>query len=140
LIIQKSSLYAPESPDNGDREEKNPKALWSLAHLLALCDLNSTNQEHRTWGLGNLIELYLLALIIKNDDPELEVYKQRALEYADMLVDLAGRDAFLVYSTRRQILRYVEWFGTIAELGEPLVELASRIAERFPEEVEERWK
>ena len=80
LIIQKSSLYAPESRDNGDREEKNPEALWSLAHLLALCDLNSTNQEHRTWGLGNLIELYLLALIIKNDDPrELKVYKQRAL-------------------------------------------------------------
>lgn len=78
---------------------------------------------------------------MKNDDPrELEVYKQRALKYADMLVDLAGRDAFLVYPTRRQILRYVEWFGAIAELGQPLIDLANRIAEKFPEEVEERWK
>lgn len=67
LTIQKSSLFyssevlpnAPETPDEtiGDREEKNPEALWSLAHLLALYNLNSTNQEHRTWGLGNLIEL-----------------------------------------------------------------------------------
>ena len=78
---------------------------------------------------------------MKNDDPvKLEDFEKRALRYADALVDLAGRDAFMVYSTRRQILRYVEWFGEIADLGQPLINLANRIAEKFPEEVEERWK
>ena len=151
LIIQKSSRFhgkgaspagvAIPAETRGDRDEKNPQALWSLAHLLALYDLNSPNAENRIWGLGNLIELYLLALAMDNQDPaKLETFKQRALEYADTLVDLAGRDAFTIYSTRRQVLRYVEWFGMIANLGQPLIDLANRIAEKFPEEVEERWK
>lgn len=151
LIIERSSLFHGSDPPvsaagvpvetNGYRDERNPQALWSFAHLLALYEMNSSDKEVRTWGLGNLIELYLLALIMKNEAPEkLEEYSHRALQYAEMLVDLAGRDAFIVYSARRQILRYVEWFGSIANLGQPFIDLATRIAEKFPEEVEERWK
>ena len=151
VIIQQSSLFnskevlpgSAKTPDklNSDQEEKDPKALWSLAHLLALYDFNGQNQEHRIWGLGNLIELYLLALIMKIDGPlKPAEFERRALQYADMLVDLAGRDAFMVYSTRRQILRYVEWFGEIANLEKPIIDLANRIAEKFPKEVEDRWK
>jgi CHAT domain len=144
-IIQKCPLFDDDEDSlneaEGDREEKNAEALWSLAHLLSLYDLNSRNAKQRNGGIGNLIELYLLACIMKYGDPEkLEDFEKRALKYADMLVDLAGRDSFIVYSTRRQILRYVEWFGEIAALGQPIIILASRIAARFPEEVEEHWK
>ncbi len=126
---------------NSDQEEKDPEALWSLAHLLALYDLNGQNPKYRIWALGNLIELYLLAFIMKKFHPDrLAEYEKRALQYADMLVDLAGRDAFMVYSTRRQMLRYVEWFQAIAYLEQPVIDLANAIAEKFPEEVEDRWK
>lgn len=150
LILQKlrrsdggDGPYASDAPDRYgvDREEKNPEALWSLAHLLSLYDLNGRDRKKRHGALGNLIELYLLALTMKDEEyVERHDFVKRALDYANTLVDLAGRDAFIVYSTRRQILRYVEWFKEIADLGHPLNTLANRLAERFPEEVEEHWK
>jgi hypothetical protein len=74
------------------------------------------------------------------DRPEPEEAERRALQYTDALVDIAGRDSFEVYSTRRQILRYLEWFRVISDLGNPLIKLAERIFERFPEDAEDRWK
>lgn len=133
-----------ETPEvnNCDEDEKDPVALWTVAHNLSLHDLqNCGNQQERIWALGNLIELYLLALIMKTFDPmKLQAFEQHALRYAEMLVELAGRDSFTVYSTRRQMLRYVEWFQEIADLDEPVIRLASRIAAKFPEEVEEIWR
>lgn len=151
LVIQQSSLFhssealsnadAISDQTNGDREEREPAAVWSLTHLLALYDLNSPEQEHRIRGLANLIELYLLALTMPNNDPKkVAGFTNLARQHADTLIALAGRDAFIVYSTRRQILRYVEWFGAIADLGQPLINLANQLAEKFPEEVEEHWK
>lgn len=152
LTLQKSGLFQKSAslPDEAEqldetgkeRAEKNPEALWSLAHLLSLYDLNSRKRDLRIWAHGNLIELYLLSLAMKADNnrPKPEEAEYRALQYADALVDIAGRNSFEVYSTRRQILRYIEWFGMISELGLPAMRLAERIFRRFPEEVEERWK
>jgi hypothetical protein len=125
-----------------DEDEKDPQALWSVAHNLSLHDLHDCgNGQERIWALGNLIELYLLAHIMKNfDRAKLQTFEQHALRYAEMLVELAGRDSFTVYSTRRQMLRYVEWFREIADLKAPVVRLASRIVAKFPAEVEEIWR
>jgi len=115
--------------------------LWLLAHLLSLYDLNSKKRELRVWAHGNLIELYLLSLAMKpdNDRPPVPEAERRALQYTDALVDFAGRDSFEVYSTRRQVLRYIEWFNEISNLGAATV-LAEKIFQRFPEEAEEKWK
>jgi CHAT domain-containing protein/tetratricopeptide repeat protein len=157
VIIELSSLVAdnPLEPDDAkplepaetpepndcDDDKQNPEELWSMAHLLSLYDLSSCVEKKRIWALGNLIELYLVALIMNNNESgRWESFKKHALRYADMLVELAGRDSFSVYSTRRQILRYIEWFGDIANLDEPVIEMATSLADRFTEEAEERWK
>jgi hypothetical protein len=145
--FQKSASLMPDmtGKSNGagnQRAEKDPNALWSLAHLLSLYDLSNKDPQQRIWAHGNLIELYLLSLIMppggNNDCPPPPEAEQRALRYADALVDLAGRDSYEVYSTRRQILRYIEWYGEISNLA-PAMGLAERIFARFPEEAEEKW-
>ncbi|HET9963075.1 MAG TPA: CHAT domain-containing protein [Nitrospiraceae bacterium] len=149
LTMQRSSLFlksaslrdeAEHLNDRGnERSDRNPDALWSLAHLLSLYDLVSSKPDTRIWAHGNLIELYLLSLAMKpdKDRPIPKEAERRAIQYADALVDIAGRDSFHVYSTRRQILRYIDWFGKISNLGNATRQLARNIVQRFPEEVEE---
>jgi hypothetical protein len=62
------------------------------------------------------------------------------LEHTDALIDIAGRDSFESYSTRRQIVRYLEWFNAISPALAPLTGLAEEIFNKFPEEIEDRWE
>lgn len=124
------------------RPERKPDVLWSLAHNLSLYDLQSRKGKSTVWAYSNLMELYLLLPLIPQphpDWPDLHEANRRALDHADSLVEIAGRDSFDVYSTRRQTVRYVQWFGEIADMT-PVQPLANQIFERFPEEVEEKWK
>jgi hypothetical protein len=124
-----------------ERLEKNEEALWSLSSLLSLYDLHSQKRELAIWAHGNLIELYMLSLIMGSNSvrPDGTEAHRLALEHTDALIDIAGRDSFEVYSTERQIVRYIEWFGKISNIS-PLIPLAEQIFERFPEEAEEKWK
>ena len=153
LMMQKSGQFKksaslPEETEAAqraagvEREERDPDGLWSLAHLLSLYDLNSKNNQARIWAHGNLIELYLLSLAMRPspERPNAAEAKKRALRHADTLVDLAGRDSFEVYSTRRQILRYIEWFGVLSRMGAAPMALAEAVFQRFPEEAEDKWK
>jgi hypothetical protein len=122
--------------------EKNPKELWALARMLSLYDLNHKDRAKRTWAHGNLIELYLLSLlsdiagVLSPGEPE-----RRAIEHANQLIDIAGRDSFEVYSTRRQMVRYIEWYKDLtSSYLLPLLPLAEQIFERFPADVEERFR
>ncbi|HEX7722753.1 MAG TPA: CHAT domain-containing protein [Pyrinomonadaceae bacterium] len=132
-----NALLAPEKAP----PEKDIDALWSLARLLSLYDLQSSNRQVAVWANGNLIELYLLSLIMEPDDdrPKKDDVRQMAMERTEALIDGAGRDSFEVYSTERQIVRYITWFPGIADIG-PLVKLADEVFQRFPEEAEEKWK
>lgn len=123
------------------RPEQDPKALWTLARTLSLYDLHHVNAVTRSWSHGNLIELHLLSLL-----PELagleskEDSERSALSHTDQLVDIAGRNSFEVFSTRRQMLRYLEWYGPVTNNKlENLNSLAESIFERFPSDVEERY-
>ncbi len=84
----------------------------------------------------------MLSLIMptSKNRPSPKEAERLALEHADSLLDLAGRDAFAVYSTRRQIYRYISWYGKISKLGPQFIKLANAIFAKFPEDVEERWK
>jgi hypothetical protein len=68
---------------------------------------------------------------IKKDDA-----KKRAIEHTDQLVDISGRRSFTVYSTRRQILRYLEWYNEISQIGGHINSLAEEIFDRFPAETD----
>jgi hypothetical protein len=132
-------LLLPAEMEAG-QVEKDPAALWSLSHLLSLYDLRSKDRDRAVWAHGNLIELYLLHAIIAPPAPPLTVDPaNEARRLTDALIELAGRDSFEVYSTRRQIYRYVQWFNDVFDLT-PIVGLAGEIFEKFPEDVEDKWK
>ncbi|HEX4949771.1 MAG TPA: CHAT domain-containing protein [Blastocatellia bacterium] len=115
--------------------------LWIYARVLSRNDLYSGNRLNAIWAHGNLIELYLLAKMLRLDRLHLTHKKadQLAQEHADELLASAERNSFEVYSTRRQIFRYVSWYSEIANI-EPLFPLVEQIFAKFPEEVEETWK
>lgn len=122
-------------------DEKDLNGLWSLAHQLSLYDLNGGEKEKTIWALGNLIELDLLSLLMHkgSDQPESGEAQNRALEYATRLIETAGRESFEVYSTRRQMFRYMKWFGVLSDV-DSVKQLAEKIFNRLPEEAEEKWK
>jgi hypothetical protein len=153
---------AAHGPAPKVRPEKNLDSLWSLARMLSIYDLQTQGREVPSealrqrrsaaeflrqqralaiWAHGNLLELYLLALIMDDypDRPNGKEAERLALEHADSLIDLSGRDSFEVYSTRRQIFRYIEWFREIADI-EAMIPVAQQVFQKFPEEVEESWK
>jgi hypothetical protein len=122
-------------------DERNaPKSLWTLAHVLSLTDLGSAQKRHVEWAYGNLVELYLLGMLIPEPLKEfgLEELKNRAGQRARDLVNHAGPDSFEVYSTRRQILRYVEWYSEMAPLGQ-LVNAAKAVLDLLPETDKREW-
>ena len=123
------------------RTETNIKELWSMARLLSLFDLHHEQRDTRSWAHANLIELYLLSLL-----PDLAGLlapadaERLALEHTDQLLAIAGWDSFECYSTRRQVLRYLDWYREVAAPSlEPLMRPAERVFERFPFEVEGRY-
>jgi hypothetical protein len=108
------------------------RTLWTLAYVLSIEGLSpsqhirlgdqSSSKAFRSyqraiyWNLGNLVELELLPLLLPDDKrPKKPVPSEKApvclaRRWASELVERAGPNAFQVYSTRRQMLRYVYWF------------------------------
>jgi hypothetical protein len=143
LIVERipDLMEAETRPEVPVRTEKNPKELWCLARLLSLFDLHHEKRDTRSWAHANLVELYLLSVL-----PDLQGLlppadaERLALEHTDQLLGIAGWDSFECYSTRRQVLRYLEWYKDLTGPSlEPLMQLAERIFDRFPAEVEGRY-
>jgi len=143
---EKQADAEPEEQGQGPQEqetaERDLDALWSMAHLLSRYDLRSKSRTRNIWACSNLIELYMLAHVMPPNKgrPRPAEASRRALEHTDTLIDLAGRDSFEVYSTRRQVFRYMKWFAEIAPSLDPLSALAKSIFEKFPDDIEEKWK
>lgn len=143
LVLQRlHNASENESELSGnERPERRIEALWTMSHMLSTYYLRSKRSDQIAWACGNLIELYLLSLLMTpapDVAPPAEAAR-RALEYTDLLIDTAGRDSFVVYSTRRQIFRYLGWYPEISSMYEAS-DLANRIFDRFPEEAEDRWQ
>jgi CHAT domain len=143
LIITKipGLMEGEITPGSQSRAEKSPKQLWSLARMLSLYDLNHESRDTRSWAHANLIELYLLSLLPELNGLLAPAEAERlAIEHTDQLLDIAGWDSFEAYSTRRQVLRYLEWYDRLTETClAPLFGLAEQIFSRFPSEVEDRF-
>ena len=120
---------------------RDPKALWTLARVQSLNDLYLDSAQTRSWAHGNLIELYLLALLpdFQSLLPEGEA-ERRAKQHTEQLLEIAGWKSFEVYSTRRQIARYLEWYnGMVPKYFGHLVKVAHEIFDYFPSEVENQF-
>ena len=141
LSRARDAAYVQSVAQESARPERDLGSLWSLARLLSLYDLHSRDRKRALWAYGNLVELDLLSLAMPPDPrfPAPAEAERRALEYTNGLLDTAPRDSFNVYSMWRQIVRYLEWYNDIADVA-PLIGLAELIFQRFPVEVEDRWR
>lgn len=118
LLFEKWKREQWPMPVERHDEHNNPHALWTLARVLSTNDLRTKEEQRIRWAQGNLTELCLLGLLF--DEPPAgftpEKLRQAACDRAQDLVDRAGPASFEVYSTRRQILRYVDWYPEIADI------------------------
>jgi hypothetical protein len=128
-------------------EESNGKIgnLWTLAEVQSLRDLASDDYARRAWALGNLIELYLLAPVIEEvkeaHAPHIPMpdWPARATRYASELAKMARPGAFEIFSTRRQIVRYLDFYVDLCPPGamEDAVAIAEQVARLLPAQLPE---
>jgi CHAT domain len=99
------------------RPEQDIASLWLAAFVQSLNDAEHGAPGDRAWAYGNLAELYLIARFVDGlpepyvDDSKTDI----PLEAARKIVSLTGSTSFQVFSTRRQILRYIDWFLPMTE-------------------------
>jgi glucosamine--fructose-6-phosphate aminotransferase (isomerizing) len=106
----------------------------------SLRDLSSDDYARRAWALGNLIELYLLAPVTDElnqahgqpgPPPD---WNALATQYAKELAKMARPGAFEIFSTRRQIVRYLDLYVELCPSGalEAAVAIAEQVARLLP--------
>jgi hypothetical protein len=119
--------------------------LWALAEVQSLRDVSSLDYRRQAWALGNLIELYLLAPVIpevvqahQQPGPPPRDWRALAQQRAEELARMARPIAFEIFSTRRQIVRYLDFYVELCPPTlEPAVAIAAQIAELLPAQVPE---
>ena len=90
-----------------------PDQLWHLAEVQAQHDLYNASTQEQIWAAGTLIELYLLAPTLPGMAARPGDWAAQATTLARSLVDRLPADAFELLSTRRQIGRYLQWYGPL---------------------------
>lgn len=124
-----------------DRSDQNTLSLWLAAEVQSLSDAETGDASNRAWAFGNLAELYLLAPLVDGLQQlrPLENFAQRALEAARRIVTLTGASSFHVFSTRRQILRYLEWLNELAPGFAPMAGTAEALLTGLPASPQPDW-
>lgn len=121
--------------------------LWALAEVQSQRDLSSSDYARRVWALGNLVELYMLAPVTREvlDAHALVVpppdWPALAERHARELARMAQPGAFEIYSTRRQIVRYLDLYVELCPSGalESAVDIAEHVAVLLPAQVPEDY-
>lgn len=131
----------PQSCGQAVEAQEHLGKLWALAEVQSLRDLSSDGHTQRAWALGNLIELYMLApvtqevLTMHAGQPlPPDHWSALALRYAKDLARMARPGAFEVFSTRRQVLRYLDLYMELCPPGvlEAAVKIAVEVAGVLP--------
>jgi hypothetical protein len=131
VLLRNLRVPDPDMRIERHEEHNQPDQLWTMAHVTSLNDLRSKDEMRIRWALSNLIELYLISPLVGSGSPLAADYPGRAVQRAQDLIDRAGPDAFEVYSTRRQLLRYDDWYWEIANI-EALSGTLSNVLGVFP--------
>jgi hypothetical protein len=104
------------NPDRTLVSDEQLRAFWVAAEMQAIADSEVQDTDARCWAQSDLAELYLLAPIVAGV-PALHPgvdFGAKASEAVKKLVELADASSFMVFSTRRQVLRYLDWFASMA--------------------------
>jgi hypothetical protein len=81
---------------------------WTAAYVVAEDNLHMPDPQRVIWAHSNLVELYVLAQLLPADHGARGAARARAFEHLDHLLAIAGE--FDVYSLRRQLLRFADWW------------------------------
>jgi hypothetical protein len=105
-----------------------------MARELSMDSLRGMDRSRAVWALGNLVELSMIGILVPEVAARYTIprLKEAALRYAEDFANMVAEGSFEIYSTKRQILRYVRWYGRIAALGE-VAGLAREIANKVGE-------
>ena len=126
-----------------DQPGRAADKLWDLAEVQAQLDLQGTDSQSRVWALGNLIELYLLAPTIPGVAARGPDWPALAEAHTQRLLATCSNGAFELFSTRRQIKRYTDWYARLARPDRPwdaqVLAAAARIVALLPAEVVTNW-
>lgn len=131
LVLERSGRLVPSAP----LPSQSPGALWDLAEVQSLGDLEKCGQSEREWALGNLIELYIIApmvpAIATRHPPDFlrTMVETRTKE----LAAAAGATSFEAFSTRRQVIRYLEWYQEMSALPAEVIAVAEIAIRWLPE-------
>jgi hypothetical protein len=79
---------------------------WIAARQIALWELPSASGIDKAWVHGTLAELEMLATIYSERKLARKEVKRRIIDHCQAIRDLAIKDSFPAYSTRRQFQRY----------------------------------
>jgi CHAT domain len=128
-------------PKPYNRAEQDVLSLWLMAEVQSLNDADRGHNGDRAWAYGNLAELYLLAPLV---DELKKVrrgvdFQQAAVQAAQKVTSLAGASSFHVFSTRRQVLRYLEWLNELAPIFNGIVDPAEAVLKALPAGDEPEW-
>jgi hypothetical protein len=104
---------------------------WTLARVLAEDDLYADDRSRAIDAYASLTELHLLHLLTLKDSKAMAAATRTAKDYAARLCKLAP-DSINVYSTRRQLERYVDWFSQYENGLDKLRDAAAEIVDMLP--------
>ena len=111
--------------------------------MQAQLDLQGTDSQSQVWALGNLIELYLLAPTIPGVASRGPDWPALAEAHTQRLLAACPNGAFELFSTRRQVKRYTDWYARLAHPDRPwdaqVLAAAARIVDLLPAEVVTHW-
>ena len=142
LVLAASGRLAADAAAPG----RDLAALWSLAEVQALHDLSAPQPSQRSWALGNLIELYLLAPSIAGLPKRGPAWHKQAASMARSLAEGAQEGAFEVFATRRQVQRYLDWYArlgadsAVSTLPKGLLDAADAVLAALPLETPMAWQ
>jgi hypothetical protein len=109
-------------------------AIWLMAEVRIKNAITTQENNNKAWSYGYLAELYLIAPLI----PQLseirpdDNFRTMAIDAAKMVSILMGHDSIHIYSTRRQIYRYIDWLGVISNDFHQLEDTAKEIIKALP--------
>ncbi len=112
LVLQEMGRLPRPLP----RADQDTLSLWRTAEVQSRHDAENGTADDRAWAYGNLAELYLIAPLLV-DGPAAAAsnaaHQAAAIDAAGRVLALTRPSSFQVFSTRRQVLRYLEWFNDL---------------------------
>lgn len=118
-----------------DRPEPRFFELFAAARAIGELDLELAQGRLAVWTTGSMIELFLLVGLVAPDPrlPSAAEAHDLAVAYAATLGRRHAEWPIDVYATRRQVLRYGEWFQNLGRIGADLLPTLDAVLALLPE-------